>query len=159
MRYMFLFSIVLVVAPAMAWAQDDADTARATALAKELLDHGATLFDKRDAATMAATYVDGAEIRLIKRSSDSGLIETDVRQGRAAIEEAYAKIFKDRKPEHKSRNTVESARFLNTDLLLIQGRFALDRDQRDTIQFVQIRARENDKWKIASMQLMELPAR
>ena len=52
--------------------------------------------------------------------------------GAPKIEETYAKIFKDRLPEHRSRNTVELARFLSPNLLLIHGRFAMNRDQGDT---------------------------
>lgn len=155
MRYRLPLAMVLVLMPVATFAQDDQE--RALTVAKEILDKGATLFDKRDAVAMAATYVETAEIILFKRSSDAGEFETEIKKGRVAIEEAYAGIFKDRKPEHKCRNTVELARFLGPDLLLIQGRFALDRDQGDIVNFVQIRAREGEQWKIVTLQLMELP--
>jgi len=148
--------MILLVAPASAFGHDD--DARALALAKDTLDRGAALFDKRDAAAMAATYVETAQIIVIKRASDTDRIVVEPTNGRAAIEKAYADIFKDRLPEHRSRNTVEAARFLSPDLLLIRGRFAMNRDQGDSVQFVQIRAREGDDWKVVSMQLMELPA-
>jgi len=150
----FLFTLILVVVPTAAFAQDD--DAKAKAVAKEALDRGAALFDKREAGPMAATFVEAAQVILIKRSSDSGNIEVESRSGRPAIEAAYADIFKNRSPEHKARNTVESAKFLNPDLLLIQGKFALDAAQGDVIQFVQVRAREGDQWKVVTMQLMEL---
>lgn len=153
MRYRCLFALSLLVAPAAAFAQDD----DALTLAKATLDRGADLFDKRDAAAMAATYVEAAEVILIKRDADSDRVTVEIRSGRAAIEKAYADIFKDRLPEHRSRNTVEDARFLRPDLLLIRGRFALNRDQGDSLQFVQIRSREGDQWKVVTMQLMELP--
>ena len=156
MRHRSLFAMILLVAPASAFGQDD--DARASALAKDTLDRGAALFDKRDAAAMAATYIESAEIIVIKRDSDTDRIVIETRSGRAAIEKTYADIFKDRLPEHRSRNTVEAARFLGPDLLLIRGRFAMNRDQADTVQFVQIRAREGDQWKVVTMQVMELPA-
>jgi hypothetical protein len=143
------------MAPAPAVAQGD--DAQATTLARDILDRGSALFDKRDAAVMAATYIDTAAIIVIKRDSDSNRIVVESRRGRTEIERAYAEIFKDRLPEHKSRNTVGSARFLRPDLLMIRGRFALNRDQGDAVQFVQIRVREKDQWKIATLQLMELP--
>ena len=155
MRSQVLFAMILLVAPAAAFGQED--HARATALAKEILDRGAALFDNRDAAAMAATYVETAEIIVIKRASDSDRAMTEVWHGRAAIEKAYANIFKDRLPEHRCRNTVEDARFLGRDLLLIRGRFALNREQADLGQFVQVRALEGDVWKVVTMQLMELP--
>lgn len=155
MRYRSLIAMILLAALAPAFGQDD--DARASTLARDLLDRGAALFDKRDAAAMAATYAETAEIILIKRDSDSDRIVIEARHGRTAIERAYADLFKDRLPEHRSRNTVEAARFLGRDLLLIQGRFAMNREQGDSVQFVQIRAREDGEWKVATMQLMELP--
>ncbi len=155
MRNRSLFTLILLMTPMTAFGQDD--EAQAMALAKDTLDRGSALFDKRDAAAMAATYVETAQIIVIKHDSDTDNIVVETRDGRAAIEKAYADIFKDRLPEHRSRNTVESARFLRKDLLMIRGRFAMNREQGDTVQFVQIRAREGDQWKIVTMQLMELP--
>lgn len=155
MRYQICFVMALLATPCAALAEDD--DAKATTLAKELLEKGSEIFDKRDAPAMAATYLESGQIILIKKESDSGRINTEIRSGRAAIESTYADIFKDRQPEHKSRNTVESAHFVNEDVLLIRGRFALNRDQGDALRFVQVRAREGTEWKIATLQLMELP--
>jgi hypothetical protein len=153
MKHRFLSALILLATPVAALAQDG----NALILAKDTLDRGAALFDTRDAAAMAATYVEDAEIILIKRDSDTNRIKVETRSGRAAIEKGYADIFKDRLPEHRSRNTVETARFLGRDLLLVKGRFALNRDQGDSVEFVQIRAREGNQWKVVTMQLMELP--
>jgi hypothetical protein len=153
MRHRCLFTLTLLLAPAPAAAQD----ADAVALAQDILVRGATLFDKRAAAAMAATYIEKAEIIVIKRDTDPDRIVVETTRGRAAIEKAYAKIFADRQPEHRSRNTVEVARFLGRDLLLIKGRFAMNREQGDSVEFVQIRAREGDQWNVVTMQLMELP--
>jgi hypothetical protein len=155
MRYVLLSGMILVLAPVLAIGQDE--TARATNLAKELLDRGAALFDKRDAPAMATTYLDAAEVIVIKRDSASERMVVEAKHGRAEIEQTYAEIFKDRQPEHKCRNTVEAARFLSPDVLIIRGRFALNREQGDALQFVQIRARDRDDWKVATMQLIELP--
>jgi hypothetical protein len=154
MRHRCLFAMILLLAPAAATTQDK----DALALAQDILVCGATLFDQRDAAALAATYVETAEIILIKRHPDTDRIVVETTCGRAAIEKAYAKIFKDRLPEHRSRNTVEAARFLGRDLLMIKGRFAMNREQGDSVEFVQIRAREGDEWKVVTMQLMELPS-
>jgi uncharacterized protein (TIGR02246 family) len=154
MRHRSLLAMMLLLAPSVALAGNDD---QALALAKDLLDRGAALFDTRDAAAMADTYVDDAELMTIKRDADSDRVEIKTWHGRAAIEKAYADIFKDRLPEHRSRNTVEEARFLRPDVMLIRGRFAMNREQGDTVQFVQIRVTHDGKWKIASLQLLELP--
>ena len=154
-RYVLTLMMLLPLAPAVAAGQETDD--RAKTLAQETLDRGATLFDRRDPAAMAATYIETGEIILIKRDSASDRVVSETWRGRAEIEKAYSKVFKDRLPEHRSRNTVESARFLTPDLLMIRGRFAMNRDQGDIAQFVQIRVREEDEWKIVTMQLMELP--
>ena len=109
MRYGVLLAMMLLAAPSAAPGQDDD---RALTLARDILDRGATLFDKRDAAAMAPTYVEIAEIIVIERNSDSDRCEVETRRGRAEIEKTYAEIFKDRLPEHRSKNTVEEARFL-----------------------------------------------
>lgn len=150
-----LLAMILLAIPCSAIGQEDESKART--LAQEILDRGATLFDTRDAAAMAATYVEGGQVLLVKRNSDQGDVEIETISGRAAIEKGYSDLFKDRLPEHKSRNTVESARFLGADYLLIQGRFSLNRDQGDSVQFVQLRTRQGEQWKIVTMQLIPMP--
>jgi hypothetical protein len=152
MRRRIGLTMILLAMPCAALAQDD--DAKAATLAKEILDKGAELFDKRDAAAMAATFLEDAQIIAFKK--DSGRITTETCKGRIDIQKSYAELFKDRVPEHKSRNTVESAQVLNDDLLLIRGRFALNRDDGDAIHFVQIRVRDGNEWKIATLQVAEL---
>src|SRR4051794_34476752 len=106
MRHPCFLAMILLFAPAAAPAQDD--DAKAMTLAKETLERGATLFDKRDAPAMAATYIETAEIILVKRDNSTDRFVTETRSGRAAIEKTYAEIFKDRQPEHRARNTVVS---------------------------------------------------
>jgi hypothetical protein len=147
--------VVLLIAAAPALAQED--DARAMAVAKETLDRGAALFDERNAAKMAATYLEAGQLVIIRREPDGGRLVIENRSGRTAIEESYRDLFKDRSAEHKSRNTVESARFLGNDMLLVRGRFALDRNQGDSVQFVQVRALDGGEWKVATMQILDLP--
>ena len=118
------------------------DDARACTEAQALLDKGAALFDSRNAAAMAATYIEDGSIVVIKRQHNAtrGEVELQSFHGRDQIEKGYADIFKERSPEYRSRSTVDFARYLGPHLLLIQGRFAYNRDQGDSIQFVQIRA-------------------
>jgi hypothetical protein len=154
MLYATTLAVLTFLATANSANQDDP---KAHALAQDILNNGAALFDNRDSAQLAATFRDDSVITLIKKSSDDDKIVTEKVTGKNDIEKSYADIFKDRDPDHHCRNTVEYAHFLSENLLLIQGRFALNRDQGDSIQFVQVRAREGADWKVVTMQLFELP--
>ncbi|WP_152049343.1 hypothetical protein [Tautonia marina] len=147
-------TVILLASPAVALGQNDD---QALAVARDVLDRGAKLFDMRDAAAMADTYLEQSQVILIKQSSESADFEIETTSGRREIEKGYAELFKDRDPSHRSRNTVELARWLTPDLLLIQGRFALNVEQGDFLKFVQVRARVGDQWKVVTMQLMPLP--
>lgn len=156
-RCLLSIAALLALPSALALAGPD-DDARAGTEAQALLDKGAALFDSRNAAAMASTYIEDGSIVVIKRQHNAsrGEVELQSFHGRAQIEKGYADVFKERAPEYRSRNTVDFARYLGPNLLLIQGRFALNRDQGDSIQFVQLRARVDADWKIVSMQLAPL---
>jgi hypothetical protein len=126
-------------------------------VSKELLTAGARLFDKHDAATMAATYVENGEVELYLKNRDSDTYKRDLYSGRTAIQEGYAKVFENATPTMKSRNVVDSARFIAPTVLVIQGTFQPDTNKVDTVPFVQIRVRDGGEWKILSMQLYVLP--
>jgi hypothetical protein len=146
-----LFMSALLLATPPAPAED------ASALANQILTSGAARFDKHDAAAMAATYVENAQVELYVKERDSDTYKRDLYSGRTAIQEGYAKVFKDATPSMKSRNVVESARFIAPTVLLIQGTFQPDTNKEDTIPFVQIRVRDGGDWKILSLQLYALP--
>ncbi len=129
---------------------DDMDAKR---LAQDILTKGAALFDTRDAAAMAATYMEDAEGILVIKDKDTGTYKAQVSRGRFAIERGYQNIFKDRKPATKSRNVVEYAHFVGTDLLIIHGAFTLDVSQGVSFPFIQVRAKKGDKWLIMSLQV------
>ena len=156
MRSRSLFTVALLAFPSAQALADPDDGARAEAQA--ILDKGEALFDTRNAAAMAATFTENGSIVVIKRQDNAsqGEVVLESFSGRAEIEKSYAKIFKERLPEHHAHNTVDFARHLGPNLLLIQGRFSLNRDQGDSIQFVQVRARVGSEWKIVSMQLAPL---
>ena len=96
------------------------------ALAQEVLDKGAALFDARDAKAMAATYTEDAEIRVISKDQGSGTYKTQAVRGRQAIEKGYQDLFKKGQTETKSKNRVEFAHFVRPDLLAIHGQFQPD---------------------------------
>ena len=130
-----------------------ADDTEAKKLAQDILTKGAALFDMRDATAMAATYMDDAEAILVIKDKDTGTYKPQVSRGRSAIEQGYKNIFKDRKPGTTSRNVVEYAHFVGTDLLIIHGTFTLDVSQEVSFPFVQVRAKKGDKWLMMSLQL------
>lgn len=123
------------------------------ALAQELLTKGAALFDQHDAATMAATYVEDAEVNLYIRDKNTGKIKTDTRRGRSSIQEGYVDVFKNATPSMKSCNVVTSAEMLESGLLVIHGTFRPDTAKPDSVSFVQVRIREGDAWRILNLQL------
>ncbi len=144
-----LVGLALVVASSAQAAQDPKE------LAQEILTKGAALFDKCDAAAMAATYTEDAEILLIKDENNAGHYKIDeAYRGRAAIEKGYAKVFEDRDHALKLRNTVEAAHFVGPDLLLIHGTFTLDVSKPDaSAPFLQVRTKQGDTWRILTLQL------
>jgi hypothetical protein len=147
---LFVSACLVVLAPASA-AQDP------KTLAEELLTQGAALFDRHDAAAMAATYAENGEIQMLIKEESSNTFRRDTRTGRAAVQEAYAEIFKDMSPSTRSRNVVESARFIGTGILVIQGSFQPDTNKGDGVPFVQVRVRQGGTWKILSVNLYVVP--
>jgi ketosteroid isomerase-like protein len=128
----------------------------AMALAAKITEQGAATFDKLDAKAMAAYYIEDAEIALVTKD-DTGLkVQNYI--GRDRIEDFYADLFK--KPETiKSRNTVEYAKLLAPDVLVIAGTFDTNTLKADSIKvpFYQTRVKEGDKWLMSSVRLYYLP--
>src|SRR3954447_17096682 len=108
-----LLALVLVL-PSTTWAQD----VDAKKLAQEILDKGSALYDTHNAASMAATYTEDAKI-LWYSKNDTGTIEMGVKSGRAEIEDLYRDMFKDPSEKSTSRNTVEFARLVSPELLVV----------------------------------------
>ena len=147
MRFAILSAALLL--PVVCRA-DDQDARR---VAQETLDKGASLFDARDAAGLAATYTEDAELTAIFKDQGAGTFRTQVVRGRDAIEKAYQNLFKDGRGETKSRNRVEYAHFVGPDLLIIHGQFQPDTKQENQIPFVQVRTKKGDGWLMMSLQL------
>lgn len=137
----------VILAPGFARAQD------AKAVAQEVLNKGAALFDTRDAAAMAATFTEDAEATVLKKDRSTGVYKLDVTRGRAEIEHGYQELFKGREAGTTSRNDVEYARLVASDVLIIQGTFTLDVNQDGSIPFIQVRVKRGEKWLIASLKL------
>ncbi len=142
---------VVSFAPALVLADDQAKK-----IAEKVTTEGAATFDTYNAKAMAAYYEEGAVLTLIK--NDNGDVTLETHEGRAAIEKAYAKLFE--KPEPiKSRNTVDHARLIGSDVLTIDGTFDINTLKADSIKvaFHQVRVKKNDKWQILIMEISLLP--
>ena len=148
MKRFAIFALLFVV-PFSLRAQDkDAKT-----VAQEVLDKGSALFDTRDAVAMAATYTEDAELLWIDKDSTTGEIKVSVKKDRSEIESLYRDLFKDAKEKTTSKNTVEFARFVGADLMVIHGAFQPDVDKQGKFPFVQMLVKQGEKWVIKNLQL------
>jgi hypothetical protein len=128
----------------------------AMALATKLTEEGAATFDKLDAKAMAAYYLEDAEIALVTKDETALKVQNYI--GRERIEDFYADLFK--KPETiKSKNTVEYAKLLAPDVLVIAGTFDTNTLKPDSIKvpFYQTRVKQGDKWLMSSVRIYYLP--
>ena len=148
MKRLVALAIVLVLPVAV--RADDKD---AKAAAQALLDKGAALFDTRDAAAMAATYTEDAQILWFDKDSSTGEIKLSFKKDRAEIEALYHDLFKDAKEKTTSKNTVEFARFITSDVMVIHGVFQPNVDKPDKYSFVQTRVKVGDKWLMKVLEL------
>jgi uncharacterized protein (TIGR02246 family) len=126
-------------------------------LAAKLTDEGAATFSKGDAKAMAASYTEDALVFLQgKNDSQHSVKEYD---GRAEIEAFYADYFKEHR-EIRAKNTVEYARFLADDILVIAGTFEPNQlDEKPMkLPFYQVRVKQGDRWLIHSLRFFVLPA-
>jgi hypothetical protein len=147
MKRLAIFALIFVLPPTVMAQEKDAKT-----LAQEVLDKGSALFDTRDAAAMAATYTDDAQLLWIDKDGSTGEIKVSVKN-RTEIETLYRDLFKDAKEKTTSKNTVEFARFVGPDLMVIQGVFQPNVDQDGKFSFVQTRVKQGDKWLMKTLQL------
>jgi hypothetical protein len=148
MKRFAIFALMFVV-PFSLRAQDK----DAKMVAQEVLDKGSALFDTRDAVAMAATYTEDAELLWIDKDSTTGEIKVSVKKDRTEIESLYRDLFKDAKEKTTSKNTVEYARFVGADLMVIHGVFQPNVDKQGKFPFVQMRLKQGEKWVIKNLQL------
>jgi hypothetical protein len=144
--------VALLLAPALAAADDDAK-----ALATKILDKGAALFDKKDAAAMAATYTEDGRILWYEKDKDTGELKLSEKKGRSEVQDLYRGLFEGSTEPTTSRNTVQYARFVTPDILVIHGVFQPNSAKAGTYPFVQVRRKEGDRWLIKTLQLFAIP--
>jgi RNA polymerase sigma factor (sigma-70 family) len=127
----------------------------AETIAEKSLKAGSDFFDAKDAAALAATYTEDGEILLVGKKDEQ--INEDVKRGRADIEQFYRDIFRD-KGAIDSENTVELARLIAPDLLVVHGRFRPDIGE-DELPFVQMRVKQGDRWLLSKLWLFLSPGK
>ena len=152
--------LLMIAIPAQtAWAQKSGDDA--TPVAQQILDRGARMIAEKDDKGLAASYTKDAELVIVSKIGAKS--STDVKQGRAAIEEFYRdafaggqkEVFRD-VDELKPKNTVEYARYLDAEMMLICGLFEPHTDKGPKFRFVQVRVREHDQWLISSLRIFAI---
>ena len=148
MKRFAIFALMFVV-PISLKAEDK----DAKAVAQEVLDKGSALFDTRDAMAMAATYTEDAQLLWIDKDSTTGEIKVSVKKDRSEIESLYRDLVIDAKEKTTSKNTVEYARFIGVDLMVIHGVFQPNVDKQGKFPFVQMRMKQGEKWMIKNLQL------
>lgn len=127
------------------------------ATAEKLLAAGEKMFDAKDAKGLAATYTDDAVITTLSRENNAREIKTKTYIGRETIEKAYVDLFKGDATLH-AKNTIKHVYRIAPDVLAIAGEFCPDTQASDPakVPFVQVRVKQGDAWKIASLQLLLL---
>jgi hypothetical protein len=124
-------------------------------IASRVLKAGSDLFDAKNASALASTYTSDGVVHLISKSEDDQL-KDDIKHGRADIEQFYGDLFRNAGPID-SENTVDFARLIAPDLLVVHGRFRPDRGQKE-LPFVQMRVKQGPEWLLKELWLFLSPA-
>jgi ketosteroid isomerase-like protein len=148
------FAGVLLAAAGTPGQEQGAD--EAMKLARKLTEEGAATFSKADAKAMAAYYTEDAVVFLQgKNEAGYSVKEYD---GRAEIERLYADFFKE-PAAIRAKNTLDYARLLSPELLVIAGTFEPNQLAAKPLKlpFYQVRVKQGDKWLIHSVRIFILP--
>jgi len=148
MKRFAIFALMFVLPLTVMAQEKDAKT-----VAQDVLDKGSALFDTRDAAAMAATYTEDAQLLWVDKDGTTGEIKVSIKKDRTEIESLYRDMFKDAKEKTTSKNTTEFARFVAPDLMVIQGVFQPNIAKQGKFPFVQMRVKQGDKWLMKNLQL------
>jgi hypothetical protein len=129
-----------------------AASGEALTLAQEITEKGATLFNTANATAMADTYLPDAKIFFVS-NEETGITVKEY-AGREEILKAYSDLFKN-SATLQSKNTVEFAKLVTPELLMIAGTFEPNQLQADgpKVPFYQVRVKQGDAWKIQSMRI------
>ncbi len=128
---------------------DNPPKSEAAQIAEKFLKAGSDLFDAKNAAGLANTYTENGEIMIV--GGKDGEITEDIKAGRAEVEKFYAEVFKD-KGAIDSENTVEFARLIAPDILVVHGKFQPNTGEA-RLPFVQLRVKQGDRWLMSKLWL------
>jgi len=131
--------------------RDPAD-GEAVKLAQKLTNEGAATFNTANAKAMAAYYTEDAKVFVqIRGKAGIAVKEYD---GRKEIEQLYADFFQDL-GTIQSKNTVEYAKLLTSDVLVIAGTFEPNQHAAPplNVPFYQVRLKHGDRWLINSLRI------
>jgi ketosteroid isomerase-like protein len=144
--------IILVPTPGQGQPADEAMN-----LARKLTEEGAATFSKADAKAMVAYYTENA-IVFVQGKNDEGHSVKEY-DGKAEIERAYADYFKGQQGTIQAKNSVEYARLLAPDVLVIAGTFEPNQlaEKPLKVPFYQVRIKQGDRWLIQSVRIFVLP--
>lgn len=126
----------------------------AETIAEGFLKKGSDLFDAKNAAGLAATYTEDGEVLIV--SKRDGETTEEARRGRAAIEGFYGDYFRIA-DTLDSENTVETARLIAPDVIIVHGRFRPDAGKPEW-PFVQMRVKRGDRWLMSRLWLFLNPS-
>jgi ketosteroid isomerase-like protein len=149
--------LVAVLFTAARTQGDDRQADEAMKLARKLTEEGAATFSKADARAMAAYYAEDAIVFMESKNDDGHSVKEH--DGKAEIERLYADLFEKEHGTIQAKNTVEYAKLLAPDLLVIAGTFEPNQlaDKPLKVPFYQVRVKQGDKWLIHSVRVFVLP--
>jgi uncharacterized protein (TIGR02246 family) len=150
---LLLFGVLFTAS--RSWGEDQG-TDEAMKLARKLTEEGAATFSKADAKAMAAYYTEDAIVFLQGKGDEGDSVKEY--DGRAEIERLYADFFKE-PGTIRSTSTVEYAKLLAPDLLVIAGTFEPNQlaAKPMKVPFYQVRVKKGDQWLIHSLRIFVLP--
>ena len=128
-------------------SESDADE-DAKAEADRLTSESASVFNSGDAAAMAALFAPEATVGLSTTGPDGTKPAGKVSRGRDEIEVFYRQVFEGPN-QVQGQNTVDYARFIRPDLLILTGRFAMTADGKPLppVTFTEVYRKTGDTWK------------
>jgi hypothetical protein len=149
MTRILIVPVALLLAFSPARADEEGEAMK---LAQKLTTEGAATYDTKDAKAMAAYHTEDSTVTIYSKDKDTGQVKLDVKRGRAEIEQLYADMFKNA-GTIKSKNTVELARLIEDEMLVIYGTFQPDINDQIRVQFFQVRVKQGEKWLMTNVQL------
>lgn len=153
MRVLPVMVLMVLLGSLVARADEDA-----MAVAKKVTAEGAENFISRDARALGESYTDDAVLYLVTFDQDAGTARVDTKEGRFTIQSLYEDLFREGQAID-AHNTVDYARLIGPNYLVIAGTFEMKRGLLDVsrLPFVQTRVRQGDRWLIQSMRVVFVP--